>query len=198
MVKRTQYVNKISTHTLTWSVTCLKMWQVLTLHFNSHAHVERDSIIPFIGFSPINFNSHAHVERDKEWNTEKKDISDFNSHAHVERDPVGLLAPICTKISTHTLTWSVTRYLPFYPMLSDISTHTLTWSVTHSVLVHTMQIIISTHTLTWSVTCNNSSLTKFSVNFNSHAHVERDVGRNDVRSVCENFNSHAHVERDGA
>ena len=126
------------------------------------------------------------------------DLSNFNSHAHVERDPVGLLAPICTKISTHTLTWSVTRYLPFYPMLSDISTHTLTWSVTHSVLVHTMQIIISTHTLTWSVTCNNSSLTKFSVNFNSHAHVERDVGRNDVRSVCENFNSHAHVERDGA
>ena len=91
MVKRTQYVNKISTHTLTWSVTCLKMWQVLTLHFNSHAHVERDSIIPFIGFSPINFNSHAHVERDKEWNTEKKDISDFNSHAHVERDTTVLI-----------------------------------------------------------------------------------------------------------
>ena len=36
----------------------------LKKNFNSHAHVERDPIIPFIGFSPINFNSHAHVERD--------------------------------------------------------------------------------------------------------------------------------------
>ena len=35
-----------------------------------------------------------------------------------------------------------------------------------------------------------------SYNFNSHAHVERDVGRYVEFSEVENFNSHAHVERD--
>ena len=34
--------------------------------------------------------------------------------------------------------------------------------------------IISTHTLTWSVTLLNCPLDNFSINFNSHAHVERD------------------------
>ena len=56
------------------------------IDFNSHAHVERDSIIPFIGFSPIN----------------------FNSHAHVERDPTTPFCVTAVSISTHTLTWSVT------------------------------------------------------------------------------------------
>ena len=33
----------ISTHTLTWSVTMQKkLANLLTVHFNSHAHVERD------------------------------------------------------------------------------------------------------------------------------------------------------------
>ena len=34
-------------------------------------------------------------------------------------------------------------------------------------------------------------------NFNSHAHVERDILRNFCTSVFSYFNSHAHVERDG-
>ena len=34
---------------------------------------------------------------------------------------------------------------------------------------------ISTHTLTWSVTPITAELALVSVNFNSHAHVERDV-----------------------
>ena len=33
-------------------------------------------------------------------------------------------------------------------------------------------------------------------NFNSHAHVERDVIINLTIKSCVNFNSHAHVERD--
>ena len=38
---------------------------------------------------------------------------------------------------------------------------------------------------------------KVNVNFNSHAHVERDlVGKFDGE-IQLNFNSHAHVERDG-
>ena len=33
-------------------------------------------------------------------------------------------------------------------------------------------------------------------NFNSHAHVERDINLVDVALSSNNFNSHAHVERD--
>ena len=101
-------------------------------------------------------------------------IQNFNSHAHVERD-VGAQCPLEIKeISTHTLTWSVTRgvwkslktksfqltrsrgawlgSVTEYAADKCISTHTLTWSVT---IVETNAFIspkISTHTLTWSVT----------------------------------------------
>ena len=56
------------------------------------------------------------------------------------------------KISTHTLTWSVT-YIQSQPDVRiDISTHTLTWSVTTMMPKFTIIRQISTHTLTWSVT----------------------------------------------
>ena len=55
---------------------------------------------------------------------------------------------------------------------------------------------ISTHTLTWSVTTLVGSFPEPNINFNSHAHVERDwLSRIPVINV-KNFNSHAHVERD--
>ena len=60
---------------------------VKTYDFNSHAHVERDSIPPF--------------------QTEREGY--FNSHAHVERDLIDNGSIIVTEISTHTLTWSVTQ-----------------------------------------------------------------------------------------
>ncbi len=56
--------------------------------------------------------------------------------------------------------------------------------------------IISTHTLTWSVTGACIVRDVNPTDFNSHAHVERDVGRYVDFSEVENFNSHAHVERD--
>ena len=84
------------------------------LDFNSHAHVERDSMMGVTLLLPQNFNSHAHVERDRDsitannvfvisthtltWSVTRErgeasqEVSDFNSHAHVERDritPVG-------------------------------------------------------------------------------------------------------------
>ena len=78
----------------------------------------------------------------------------FNSHAHVERD-YSLILPIAyLKISTHTLTWSVTEYISKNLGKSIISTHTLTWSVTYLVNAVVGHLFISTHTLTWSVTRN--------------------------------------------
>ena len=54
------------------------------------------------------FNSHAHVERDQT-KTENLDLKkNFNSHAHVERDSRYNSNRSILKISTHTLTWSVT------------------------------------------------------------------------------------------
>ena len=56
----------------------------------------------------LHFNSHAHVERD---GTHQKTIiteEDFNSHAHVERDDTMVVMLSISRISTHTLTWSVT------------------------------------------------------------------------------------------
>ena len=100
------------------------------------------------------------------------------------------------KISTHTLTWSVTMEEQDYNMALSISTHTLTWSVTMDSLTALYTRIISTHTLTWSVTrsCRFQFLLIF--HFNSHAHVERDTMGSACVAEFFNFNSHAHVERD--
>ena len=72
--------------------------------------MERDRLYQVFFKNGMNFNSHAHVERDLLENLEGAKDWNFNSHAHVERDPVpyGYLVA-AEKISTHTLTWSVTR-----------------------------------------------------------------------------------------
>ena len=126
-----QSFRPISTHTLTWSVTCAWRRALKTYgHFNSHAHVERDN-----RKTPPHFDN---------WH--------FNSHAHVERDfwELGILN--AKKISTHTLTWSVT----------DIGPHRRAnrWHFnSHAHVERDVQVegevedsSISTHTLTWSVT----------------------------------------------
>ena len=55
---------------------------------------------------------------------------------------------------------------------------------------------ISTHTLTWSVTGFSSKVCLDHMDFNSHAHVERDICGGDTGTYAFYFNSHAHVERD--
>ena len=85
------------------------------------------------------------------------------------------MAFVGLKISTHTLTWSVTYQE--LPNLSPkyISTHTLTWSVTFGANKTLPVNCISTHTLTWSVTLPRRVNLVSMVHFNSHAHVERDL-----------------------
>ena len=125
-------------------------------------------------FGKNNFNSHAHVERDLEYSDSRGQTGNFNSHAHVERDSVTNLRSKIIWISTHTLTWSVTG------VPSDKA----------------FDYIISTHTLTWSVTTTGSCSRLDLLNFNSHAHVERDRLLSGPCDPGNNFNSHAHVERD--
>ena len=86
----------------------------------------------------------------------------FNSHAHVERDTFHFVFVLNFQISTHTLTWSVTRdacmvcnanpnfnshahverdYFTDIDFKDfEISTHTLTWSVT-LINVHRNKIV---------------------------------------------------------
>ena len=99
----------ISTHTLTWSVTqtCLSQSIVYIFQLTRSrgawpAEAEKDSVLK-------DFNSHAHVERDLGFLPNQKDHIYFNSHAHVERDVWYLAYLVTLLISTHTLTWSVTR-----------------------------------------------------------------------------------------
>ena len=61
------------------------------------------------------FNSHAHVERDRVMRTSRQQTAYFNSHAHVERDSCYIVNAHIIKISTHTLTWSVTKVVGSNP-----------------------------------------------------------------------------------
>ena len=110
-------------------------------------------------------------------------VQNFNSHAHVERDVLHGFSFQIPHISTHTLTWSVTRGArrvvppakhfnshahverdrgrPPAPPIRKISTHTLTWSVTKTTQIIAGGVSISTHTLTWSVTHLSQPLSVF-------------------------------------
>ena len=100
----------ISTHTLTWSVTVLISFQATANLFqltrSRGAWLYNAWLLSIINY----FNSHAHVERD--WNVGNNTLTNqhFNSHAHVERDAQNIsILYIVYSISTHTLTWSVTK-----------------------------------------------------------------------------------------
>ena len=114
------------------------------------------------------------MERDRVLRSFHRHNPNFNSHAHVERDIAYFFSCAYSRISTHTLTWSVTN--------------SSQWDYN--------PVIISTHTLTWSVTFPFNANMKIYIHFNSHAHVERDSSEQSSFIISSNFNSHAHVERD--
>ena len=122
----------------------------------------------------FHFNSHAHVERDDNITTIVSMIRNFNSHAHVERDHKQLYQYHWRYISTHTLTWSVTQTFRkwWFPAIFQLTRSRGAWRE-HPLLL-CLFIFISTHTLTWSVTALKFYNDKTTLNFNSHAHVERD------------------------
>ena len=70
--------------------------------------MERDCEIIAASLRNIHFNSHAHVERDRRLHSHQGKLYHFNSHAHVERDDANTVYYVIDSISTHTLTWSVT------------------------------------------------------------------------------------------
>ena len=85
------------------------LYRAYYVNFDSQAHVERDHNAPNSADGRNHFNSHAHVERDATTLRGVERPTDFNSHAHVERDAwLTGTGKRKSKISTHTLTWSVT------------------------------------------------------------------------------------------
>ena len=144
-------------------------------YFNSHAHVERDKERRRTEVNQNDFNSHAHVERDA-FNLRRIQGQDrfqltrsrgawlvgcygahrrrhFNSHAHVERDIRLRWRQKAIKISTHTLTWSVTCWLSTMVMAFSIFQLTRSRGAWQwQTMPHRSPQTISTHTLTWSVT----------------------------------------------
>ena len=172
----------------------------LTLYytnFNSHAHVERDSAssssVSFIS----NFNSHAHVERDiiavllvglivisthtltwsvtYHWNS-------LHRTCRFQLTRSRGAWPIVVHVLLRVMIFQLTRsrgawllLLSVYVIAVIISTHTLTWSVTSRLSPLKVIVRISTHTLTWSVTRTKCVGCFFMSDFNSHAHVERDL-----------------------
>ena len=105
-----QSLEPISTHTLTWSVTTATNTQFPKQSISTHTLTWSVTVCQYL-FSLYYhyFNSHAHVERDHRNEYPIPEAINFNSHAHVERDSPFSVAAAISFISTHTLTWSVTK-----------------------------------------------------------------------------------------
>ena len=185
----------ISTHTLTWSVTTSCFWWDYFYRFqltrSRGAWRQFSEIVYIITY----FNSHAHVERDM-LSGHFKTLPIISTHTltwSVTVRPV--INPVSNWISTHTLTWSVTRRSKTKEVKNMISTHTLTWSVTvrHAIESREEWFQLTRSRGAWPLSdytplCDFIfQLTRsrgawlvfnrppeFTVNFNSHAHVERD------------------------
>ena len=158
----------------------------MNLHFNSHAHVERDNNVAVATLQQT-ISTHTLT-----WSVTPNNYTD----------------KIDLNISTHTLTWSVTIQTKTENLDLKISTHTLTWSVTLSSGQFNSTVYISTHTLTWSVTLaflkllsrpafqltrsrgawqTSSFYDGKNKHFNSHAHVERDLFLTEKNGIQKKF-----------
>ena len=195
-MKRERLNTAISTHTLTWSVTAMQKVRCEMPDISTHTLTW--------SVTPYNFNAQQYftfqLTRSRgAWpsgNIGGMVSSAISTHTltwSVTRAYRGRTSR--GRISTHTLTWSVTSFLDNLLPKFYISTHTLTWSVTQWRRLHNFYSWISTHTLTWSVTVNDfdfNILKKFQLTRSRGAWQN---GRVQTAFLC-NFNSHAHVERD--
>ena len=164
-------------------------------YFNSHAHVERDMLSGHFKTLPI-ISTHTLT-----WSVTVRPVINpvsnwISTHTLTwSVTSVKQMLDLCLSISTHTLTWSVTRRSKTKEVKNMISTHTLTWSVTvrHAIESREEWFQLTRSRGAWPLSdytplCDFIfQLTRsrgawlvfnrppeFTVNFNSHAHVERD------------------------
>ena len=122
----------------------------------------------------MHFNSHAHVERDCVLRGNTRQSLYFNSHAHVERDLNGCCDLFIFHISTHTLTWSVTSITQVdVRPITDFNSHA---HVERDRSVMNMNVLPKNFNSHAHVERDKKRVIigVIIVDFNSHAHVERD------------------------
>ena len=142
----------ISTHTLTWSVTCGCTVTYLNGRISTH------TLTWSVTAKRLSMTQTAVFQLTRSrgaWPPKKLqrcNYIDFNSHAHVERDHWWSTSVFLLKISTHTLTWSVTQSTgSWFNCTKHFNSHAhVERDITLDLLNQKKKI--STHTLTWSVT----------------------------------------------
>ena len=144
----------------------------------------------------MHFNSHAHVERDHNNFARRLPVVDFNSHAHVERDSVIIMKN--KYYSLFQLTRSRGAWLGILRQQGSNWKFQLTrsrgaWPITSLSRVTRVAFQLTRSRGAWPY---HNFLGVLRYNFNSHAHVERDNVWYKFWKRSKNFNSHAHVERD--
>ena len=162
---------------ITWSVTRTRLALPAShLHFNSHAHVERDFkkerkdqiatkfhltrsrgawlVSAKIIERHANFNSHAHVERDTPKKSLRNTARNFNSHAHVERD-FKRDKPLDNGSDFNSHSHVERDFCRPLPTLFhwNFNSHAHVERDLENRTDYILSHAISTHTLTWSVTC---------------------------------------------
>ena len=166
-------------------------------NFNSHAHVERDFVKITLPVTNNQISTHTLT-----WSVTESYTNCHNSKwfqltrsrgawlHHLKCFPILQIFQLTRSRGAWHANPRVTS------IYNPISTHTLTWSVTNRRYAIIISLGISTHTLTWSVTVIDPEIKYEELNFNSHAHVERDSCHATPQDWENHFNSHAHVERD--
>ncbi len=136
----------------------------MNLHFNSHAHVERDNNVAVATLQQT-ISTHTLT-----WSVTPNNYTD----------------KIDLNISTHTLTWSVTIQTKTENLDLKISTHTLTWSVTLAFLklLSRPAFQLTRSRGAWQTSSFYDGKNK---HFNSHAHVERDLFLTEKNGIQKKF-----------
>ena len=136
----------------------------MNLHFNSHAHVERDNNVAVATLQQT-ISTHTLT-----WSVTPNNYTD----------------KIDLNISTHTLTWSVTLSSGQFNSTVYISTHTLTWSVTLAFLklLSRPAFQLTRSRGAWQTSSFYDGKNK---HFNSHAHVERDLFLTEKNGIQKKF-----------
>ena len=229
----------ISTHTLTWSVTPRVSGHIRYTEFQLTRSRGAWPKGYCYCYAKVHFNSHAHVERDQGLVCPQEPWIYFNSHAHVERDMVLVLSISFDRVFQLTRSrgawlnfltmkcispkFQLTRSRGAWPGITKTQNHHYIFQLTRSrgawhnqyhtasylchfnshahverdsqLSVKMSGAVISTHTLTWSVTiCFEIFLShrQFQLTRSRGAWRQWQI----LRDSLSHFNSHAHVERD--
>ncbi len=182
---------EISTHALTWSATRLSSVTQFTILFQ----LTRSRGARRVLFSRSGAEEKFQLTRSRGARRRNSNATifstNFNSRAHVERDLADPMSkPLSSAISTHALTWSATR-------LSSVTQFTILFQLTRSRGARRVLFSRSGAEEKFQLTRSrgarrrNSNATIFSTNFNSRAHVERDLADPMSKPLSSAISTHA-------